>query len=106
MDEEDFAPRLSDLRAKEIMEQITKCSSVPEFQRLEKDIQREYIRDMYGNGLPFRQISRLTGKDRKTIAKIVQQKSAAEELNLKEYEYLNLDNSLTLRESDMFEVIW
>lgn len=106
MDEEDFAPRLSDLRAKEIMEKITHCSSVPEFQRLEKDIQREYILDMYDNGMPFRQISRLTGKDRKTIAKTVQQKSAADELNLKENEFPDLENSLALRESDMFEVIW
>lgn len=106
MDEEDFAPRISDLRAKEIMKQITDCSSVPEFQKLETAIQKEYIRDMYDHGLPFRQLSRLTGKDRKTIAKIVQQKSATDELNLKEYEFPDLESSLKLHESDLFEVIW
>ena len=106
MDEGDFAPRLSDLRAKEIMEQITHCASVPEFQKLEKEIQREYILEMYDYGMPVRQISRLTGKDRKTVTKAVQQRSAADELNLKEYEFPELENALVLHESDMAEVIW
>ena len=104
MDEEDFVPRISDPRAKEIMEKITQCSSVPEFQRLEKNIQKEYIRDMYDHGLPIRQISRLTGKDRKTIAKTVHQNLDVE-LYLKEYEFPDLENSSVLHESDLLDVI-
>ena len=61
---------------------------------------------MYDHGLPIRQISRLTGKDRKTIAKTVHQKPVAEELYLKEYEFPDLENSSVLRETDLLNIIW
>ena len=106
MDEEDFIPRISDPRAKEIMEQIAHCSTVPDFQKLERDLQKEYILDMYNHGLPIRQISRLTGRNRKTIDKIVRKKPDAEKLKPKEYEFPDPENSPVLRESDSPDVVW
>lgn len=73
MDEEDFIPKISDLHAKKIMERITHCASVSDFQKLNPDLQKEYIKDLYANGMPVRQISRLTGRTRKSIDKIRRQ---------------------------------
>ena len=71
MDEEDFIPRPSENRAKEIMEQVTRCSSVPAFQNLERDLQAEFIRELHDRHLSIRQISRLTGKTCRTVTSIM-----------------------------------
>ena len=71
MDEDDTGPYLSDLEAKKFMEELIHVSTIADFQKLREEEQRENIRRMYEKGLPARQISRLTGRNRKTVTRIL-----------------------------------
>ena len=59
MEKQEF--RMSDLEAKAVIQQVSKCKSTTEFQELEKNQMITYIKKLKGKGLSIRQISRLTG---------------------------------------------
>ena len=73
MDENQHISRLSDEHAKEMMKELTDCSSAADFQRLDDEVQKEYFARMYYQGMSERQISRLTGKQRRLIHRVIQQ---------------------------------
>ncbi len=58
---------LTDDQACEIMREITDCSSVPEFQLLDKKLQKEYAAKLRERKLSLNQIVRLTGMSKATI---------------------------------------
>ena len=95
----------SEEEAKAIMEQISNCSSATAFQALDKAVQKEYIKKMAEQRLSVRQISRITGRDRKVITRIIRgedQKYTNDFLQMKEEEAPAL-----LREVAAYdEVIW
>ena len=76
MDEEDFDRRLREEQAKEIMARISGCKSASDFQQLDRALRKEYAVKMYLNGLPFGQISRLTGMPKTTVFKAVKARNA------------------------------
>ena len=67
---EEQQPHLTEEKAKEVMHRVTKCLSSSEFQALEKEKKKDYIRVMKKKGLSIRQISRLTGESYYIIQKI------------------------------------
>ena len=71
MDENDYSWRIKDDQAIEIMNRISKCGSVTEFQALDRELQKIYVREMYLEKLSQNQISRVTGMSKKTIIKAV-----------------------------------
>ena len=71
MEENDYAWRIRDDEAIGIMNRISKCESVTEFQLLDRDLQKIYVREMYLEKLSQNQISRITGMSKKTINKAV-----------------------------------
>ena len=73
MEENEFNWRIQDDEAIEIMNRISKCGCVSEFQQLDRELKRIYVREMYLERLSQKQISRITGMAEKTIAKAVQE---------------------------------
>ena len=67
LDEDDYTWRIKDDEAIDIMKQISNCSSVSEFQQLDRKIQKNYVRDMFLQKLSVKQISRITGMPRTTV---------------------------------------
>ena len=67
MDEKDFDRRLREENAKEKMIRITQCLSVPEFQQLDPQQQKEYAAELYQEGLSLGQISKMTGMPKTTV---------------------------------------
>lgn len=61
--------RLSDNDAKKIIEKITKCKTVTEFQNLSAEKRHKYIKTMKEKGISIRQINRLTGLSKYIIEK-------------------------------------
>ena len=59
MEEDNF--RLTDDEAKEIIQKISKCRTITEFQKLSIDKRDKYLKALRNQGLSIRQISRLTG---------------------------------------------
>jgi REP element-mobilizing transposase RayT len=72
MDEDRYDWRVRDDRAKQIMERLTECSTVAEFQELEKRQRKEYVKELYQRGIAPGQIVRLTGVPRASIYRIVE----------------------------------
>ena len=72
MDEENHGWRLRDDAARRIMRQITQCSSVSDFQKLDPDLQKKHAAEMYQERLSMGQIARLTGMSKTTVFRIVQ----------------------------------
>ena len=72
MDEENHDWRLRDDAARRIMRQITQCSSVSDFQKLDPDLQKKHAAEMYQERLSIGQIARLTGMSKTTVFRIVQ----------------------------------
>ncbi len=72
MDEDLFDRRVRDDRAKRIMEQLTECSTVAEFQELEKRQKKEYVKELYQQGVAPGQIVRLTGVPKTSVHRIVE----------------------------------
>jgi DNA invertase Pin-like site-specific DNA recombinase len=62
---------ISDDQAKKMMAEFAHCSNISDFQRLEDAEQRQVIREMYEQRMSIRQISRLTGRSRLFITKLV-----------------------------------
>jgi len=90
MDEEEHDWRLRDDAAGQIMRQITQCASIPDFQRLDPERQKEFARKMHAEGLSMGQIARLTGMPKTTIHRAVRngekKLDVDEQLKLKEPE--------------------
>ncbi len=61
--------RLTDQEASRIIEKITNCKNLVEFQKLDSDKQRKYINKLYSKSLSIRQISRLCGVSKGMIEK-------------------------------------
>ena len=72
MDEENHDWRLRDDAARRIMREITQCSSVSDFQKLDPDLQKKHAAEMYQERLSMGQIARLTGMSKTTVFRIVQ----------------------------------
>ena len=53
--------KVTDEQAKKIIEKISKCKNVAEFQALDVKIRDKYLKKLHESGLSIRQISRLTG---------------------------------------------
>ena len=78
MDEGDYIWRIKDDQAIEIMNRISQCGSVAEFQKLGRELQRIYVREMYLERLSKNQISRITGMSKKTVLKAVKEMDPAQ----------------------------
>ena len=73
MDEEDFDRHIPDDTAKEIMEQVSGCATVSDFQRLDRRIQKEYAVKMYLAGLKKYQIVQMTGMSKSMVDRTIKQ---------------------------------
>jgi len=71
MDEMNYDRRMREEQAKEIMERISGCTSAPAFQQKERNLQKEYVKRMYLEGLSGNHISRLTGMPKTTVIRTV-----------------------------------
>ena len=71
MEENDISWRIKDDEAIGMMNRISKCGSVTEFQLLDRELQKIYVREMYLEKLSVRQISRITGMSRPTIDRAI-----------------------------------
>ena len=71
MDEATFDRRLREDLAKEMMSRITQCATVADFQKLDRPKQKEYVKELYRNGLSMGQISGLTGIPKATVYRAV-----------------------------------
>jgi len=70
LDFESITLRKTDLQAKKIIQQISNCHSVSEFQALNSLQQNHYIRKIRNAGLSIRQTSRLTGISKGIVERI------------------------------------
>ena len=62
--------RLSDIDAKKIIQKVSKCQNITEFQALETIQRDKYIKKLRKKGLSIRQISRLTGVNFSIVRKL------------------------------------
>ena len=92
-DEDDYAWRIKDDKAIDIMKQISNCSSVSEFQLLDRKIQKNYVRDMFLEKLSVKQISRITGMPRTTVDREVKRIAPAALLERKSIQFHESDES-------------
>ena len=60
---------VTDEQAKPIIEKISRCHTVTEFQALEEKKKEQYIKKIYDKGLSVRQLSRLTGTSKGLVEK-------------------------------------
>ena len=97
MEENDISWRIKDDEAIGMMTRISKCGSVTEFQLLDRDLQKIYVREMYLEKLSVRQISRITGLTRPMIDRSIRnidQRALSErqEIRFREEDGTALDN--------------
>ena len=71
MDEAEHDWRLRDDSAKEIIRRITGCLTITDFQGFDLAEQKEFARKLYMEGLSIRQIARMTGMSKSTVARVV-----------------------------------
>lgn len=71
MDEDQFDWRMRIEKAKEIMEQVSGCATVSDFQRLDRQIQKEYAVKIYLAGISAYQIAKMTGMSKSTVERTV-----------------------------------
>ena len=71
MDEDQFDWRMKIKKAKEIMEQVSGCATVSDFQRLDRQIQKEYAVKIYLAGVSAYQIAKMTGMSKSTVERTV-----------------------------------
>ena len=102
MDEADFDRRLRDEQVREKMLLITHCASASAFQQLERSLQKEYVTQMYLEGLSLGQISRFTGMAKTTVFKAVQ---AMKNENNEEEKHVLFEPSLTSHYADD-DIVW
>ena len=89
MDEAEHDWRLRDDSAKEIIRRITGCLTITDFQGFDLAKQKEFARKLHMEGLSIRQIARMTGMSKSTVARVVK----TEENELPETESLHLRES-------------
>jgi predicted DNA-binding protein YlxM (UPF0122 family) len=92
MDEGDHDWRLRDDEARTIINRITNCASVSDFQRLDASVQKEYAWALYQEKLSLGQIARLTGLSKATVFRTVRRQR---DMSFEE------ETDLILRESDL-----
>ena len=92
MDEGDHDWRLRDDEARAIINRLTNCASVSDFQRLDASVQKKYAAALYQEKLSLGQIARLTGMSKATVFRTVRRQM---DMPLEE------DDNLILHESDM-----
>ena len=68
-------PGVTDEKAIEIMQKMTGCRSVSEFQSLTKELKKAYVRDLRKHHLSIGQISRITGMAKTSVHNVVGAKS-------------------------------
>lgn len=68
-------PGVTDEKAIEIMQKMTGCRSVSEFQSLTKELKKAYVRDLRKHHLSIGQISRITGMAKTSVHYVVGAKS-------------------------------
>jgi len=71
LDIDDERPRLNDERAANIMQRLSGCSNVTEFQRLETKVRNEVLYDMWMASISMSQASRVTGVSYGVIRKVI-----------------------------------
>ena len=90
MDEAEHDWRLRDDSAKEIVKRITGCMTVADFQRFDLDEQKRFAGKLYMERLSIRQIARVTGMSKSTVARVVKtgedEPPETENLSLRESE--------------------
>ena len=67
MDEEDFHQRRTDEEARKIIQSMTGCRSVSDYQRLDRELKKSYAKKLIGEGLSMGQVSRLTGMSKTAV---------------------------------------
>ena len=104
LDIDRYIPWPSDDRAREKMESLTGYASAADFQRMDDALQKKSMIRMYYEGLSIRQISRLTGRNRKTVDRAI--KRAVEPLTMENIQ----PDDVILHEPGSFEysenIIW
>ena len=101
MDEPDHDWRLRDDAAREKIFRITRCNSVPDFQKLDFTVQKEYAVKLHSEGLSMGQIARLTGMSKATVSRAV--KRAGDESDEKHEPLLRESETVTYYDAG---VIW
>ena len=61
--------RVTDEQARRLIQKLTKCNNVSEFQNLNSKLRDKYLKVLRKNGLSIRQISRLTGTSFNVVRK-------------------------------------
>ena len=60
---------MTDEQARRLIQKLTKCNNVSEFQNLNSKLRDKYLKVLRKNGLSIRQISRLTGTSFNVVRK-------------------------------------
>ena len=71
LDIDDERPRMKDERAVNIMQRLSGCSNVTEFQHLDTKVRNEVLYDMWMAGISMSQASRVTGVSYGVIRKVI-----------------------------------
>ena len=71
LDIDDERPRMKDERAVNIIQRLSGCSNVTEFQHLETKVRDEVLYDMWMAGISMSQASRVTGVSYGVIRKVI-----------------------------------
>ena len=71
LDIDDERPRMKDERAAKIIQRLSGCSNVTEFQHLETKVRDEVLYDMWMAGISMSQASRVTGVSYGVIRKVI-----------------------------------
>ena len=71
MDEPKYMWCMTDEEAKEVVQRITGCSSESEFQQLDEETKKEYVRQMYLEKMSMNQIARLSGIAKTSVIRII-----------------------------------
>ena len=71
MDIDDERPRLNDERAAKIMQRLSGCRNVTEFQQLDVNVRDDVLYDMWMAGISMSQANRVTGISYGVIRKAI-----------------------------------
>ena len=71
LDIDDERPRIKDERASKIMQRLSGCSNVAQFQQLDVKVRNEVLYDMWMAGISVSQANRVTGVSYGVIRKVI-----------------------------------
>ena len=71
LDIDDERPRIKDERASKIMQRLSGCSNVAQFQQLDVKVRNEVLYDMWMAGISISQANRITGISYGVIRKVI-----------------------------------